>query len=465
MVSDIQNNHHVVIAAMPLVDSMHAPMMAPAVLKASLNRAGFKATAIDLNIEVLLKVKSHPDYQHLLKFFEKQHAEDWVVEQLSGILFYCAKRIQEQKPSLIALSLLTYECQNFTLWLCLLLKQLLPDTPIVIGGPGIKHQVANFNDHFRDTAKQLGLVDDWISGDGDVTLVEYVKGNKDHPGINNDLWQAIDDLDSLPYPDWSDYNFYNYSQTYMPILDAKGCVRNCEFCDVIEYWQKFRSRAAECIFEEMLHQYHTYGMTNFDFRSSISNGNLKEFKKLVRIISDYNKDKMRPEQFAFNSSFIIRPASQHPPELWEQMAACHATLALGVESVVPHVRKDLGKYFENPDIDYHLEMAEKYGVHVDLLIITGYPTETREDWQFTYQWFRDRQNYNKTIKKLQLSPATILPGTGLDRNAAEYDIIKTTSGADPRWYTNEISYEERMEHHDFLCTMVQEIGFDIDMHV
>jgi len=46
---------NVVIAAMPLVDSMHAPMAAPAVLKASLSRAAIKSVALDLNIEVLIK--------------------------------------------------------------------------------------------------------------------------------------------------------------------------------------------------------------------------------------------------------------------------------------------------------------------------------------------------------------------------------------------------------------------------
>lgn len=55
-IKDLQN-HHVVIASMPLVDSLHAPMAATAVLKASLTQASIKSTAIDLNIEVLVKLK------------------------------------------------------------------------------------------------------------------------------------------------------------------------------------------------------------------------------------------------------------------------------------------------------------------------------------------------------------------------------------------------------------------------
>lgn len=448
-------DHHVVIASMPLVDSMHAPMAAPAVLKASLSQAGIHSTAIDLNIEVLIKIKSHPEQHNLKKFFQTQQAEDWVVQEISKILFYCAHRIADQKPTIIALSLLTFECQNFTLWLCLILRQLCPGVKIVIGGPGIKYHIANPGDRYRNNIRDRGLVDDWIAGDGDQSLVEYAKGNYNYPGINSDYWTPISDLDSLPYPDWSDYNFYLYSQNYIPIVDSKGCVRNCEFCDIIEYWEKFQSRKAEKVFDEMLYQMNQYGMRNFDLRSSISNGNLKEFKKLLSLIYEYNKDKYRPEQISWNASFIIRPKSQHPEFMWEQMAATNATLALGVESVVPHVRKNLGKYFENEDVDYHLEMAKKYNVNIFLMIITGYPSETLEDYEFTKQWFKDRAHYNTTITRLFLSPAMILPGTGLERNSKKYGVIVDINRSD-RWQTADIDEATRLQYHRKLVSLCRD---------
>jgi hypothetical protein len=461
----MSSEHNVVIAAVPLVDSLHAPMAAPAVLKASLSRARIKSTAIDLNIEVLVKVKSHPEYHAIKKFFEKQKAEDWVIQEISKILLYCANRIVSLKPTVIALSLLTYQCQNFTLWLCLVLRQLCPEARIVIGGPGIKNQVANFDDNFRDLALEKGLIDHYITGDGDRALEEYVKGNYSYPGINTDHWEPVKDLDSLPYPDWSDYNFYLYSQTYMPIVDAKGCVRNCEFCDVIEFWEKYQSRKAENIFNEMLHQIDQYGYRDFDFRSSLSNGNLKEFKKLLSLMYEYNQSKpYRPEQISFNASFIVRQKSQHPESMWKQMGATHATLSLGVESVVPHIRQDLGKHFENEDIDWHLEMSRKYNVKIHLMIITGYPTETKKDWEFTKQWFRDRSQYKDTIARLFLNPAGILPGTGLHRNAESHGIIWIGKPNLHNWHTNDINRNERSKYHSELVLFCKELGFNLDAY-
>ena len=137
-------------------------------------------------------------------------------------------------------------------------------------------------------------------------------------------------------------------------------------------------------------------------------------------MDEYNQNRYRPEQISWNASFIVRPKSQHPEVMWEQMGATNATLSLGIESVVPHVRKNLGKYFDNEDIDYHLEMAKKYNVKIVMMIITGYPTETLEDYEYTKQWFRDRVQYNETISRLFLSSITMLPGTGLDRNRKNY---------------------------------------------
>jgi radical SAM superfamily enzyme YgiQ (UPF0313 family) len=461
-----KSNHHVVIASMPLVDSMHAPMAAPAVLKASLSRAGITSIAMDLNIEVLSKVKAHPEHHNLKNFFASQTVDDWNVEIISKILQYCASRISSENPTVIALSLLTFECQSFTLWLCLLLRQKCPTARIVIGGPGIKNTVGNESDPFRNFALESKLIDHYITGDGDQALIEYVNGNYDYPGINSDDWKAIGDLDSLPYPDWSDYNFFLYSQNYMPVVDAKGCVRNCEFCDIIEFWEKYQSRKAENIFNEMLAQIETYGVYDFDFRSSLSNGNLKEFKKLLLLMHDHNKEKLyRPEKISWNASFIVRQKSQHPELMWQQMGETYATLSIGVESVVPHVRHRLGKVFENEDIDWHLEMAEKYNVKIVLMIITGYPTETKDDWEFTKTWFQERAKYSKIISRLFLTHAGILPGTGLSRNAESHGIywLKDTSKI-TNWETKDISIEERMSYHKELVNLCKNLGFNLDAY-
>jgi radical SAM superfamily enzyme YgiQ (UPF0313 family) len=441
-------------------------MAAPAVLKACLEKNNISSIALDLNIEVLVKTKNHPLTKQLEDFYYHEIIHDEAVEYISQILHYCANRILTNNPTIIGLSLLTYECQTFTVWLCVLLRELAPNCKIIIGGPGTKYEISSDDSIFKEKLKSENLIDAYITGDGDQSFVEYIKGNLSYPGINSEIWDQKIVLDELPIPDYSDYNFFWYSRPFIPIVDAKGCVRRCEFCDVIEFWNKFRYRSANSLFLEMLEQHKKYKIKNFDFRSSISNGNLKEFTQLIELIVDYNKDKCRPEQFSWNASFIIRPAKHHPESLWENISASNGTLALGVESVIPTVRSELGKNFSNEDIDYHLEMAKKYNVKLNIMIITGYTTETLEDYEYTKQWFKDRKQYAiNPVARLFLNKLVILPNTALNKKSKELGIINIESGSQWVNVKSKISLEQRNQYHSELVKLCQEeCGFNFDAY-
>jgi radical SAM superfamily enzyme YgiQ (UPF0313 family) len=77
----------------------------------------------------------------------------------------------------------------------------------------------------------------------------------------------------------------------------------------------------------------------------------------------------------------VRPHTNHPEEMWAKLQQNNAQLFFCVESVIPQVRHLLGKHFENSDLDYHLQMAQKYNIPVTLLMISGYPSETFEDYE------------------------------------------------------------------------------------
>lgn len=453
----------IVIAAVPYTDTKR-PMAAPAVLKASLEKNGFSATAIDLNSEVVAKVTGHVLRDKILDFFYYQEIHNEAIEDISRIIEYCADRILMHNPSIIGLSLLTFTGQHFTAWLSATLKQKCPECKIVIGGPGVKPISTDLKESFAEKLVRLRLVNDYITGDGDQSFVEYARGNISYPGINADNWLPTANLNDLPYPDYSDYNFFWNEEVSIPIVDSRGCVRSCEFCDVIEFWKKFQYLSAGRIFDEMMHQIKKHNIHHFDFRSSISNGNLKEFRKLLELLVDYNKNKFRPEQISWEGSFIVRTPSQHPELLWEQFHKTHAKIFLGIESVVPRVRNSLGKNFSNEDIDFHLEMSRKHKVPVRLLLISGYPTETLEDYEFTKQWFRERKHYaNNNVYSVQLSQALILPGTQLQKKSKDYGIINIE---DNRFWMNKklnITPEQRQQHFSELTAVCRtECNFIVD---
>jgi hypothetical protein len=438
------------------------PTLAPAILKSCVSAAGFHSSAIDLNIEVCNLIAQNPRKQLIENFFKSQKIHESIVDDLSELLDFCVNRIVEFNPRTVSLSLLTQDSQFFVIWLGYHLKNLHPNIKILIGGSGIKNFIAESQINFAELLKIRGYIDDYINGDGEVSIVEYLKNNRVYPGINSGTWTPIADLNSLPWPDFSDYNFSDYGEPGIPICDSRGCVRTCEFCDVIEHWKKYQYRTADNIFAEMQHQIQQHNITRFFFYNSLTNGNMKEFQKLLDLICDYNETNPT-KQISWDGYFIVRNKKQHPEEFWEKIKKSNGYLQLGIESVIEKVRVDLGKNFTNEDIDYHLDMAKKYSVPLLLLLIVGYPTETRKDFEFTKQWFRDRKQYaGNPIRQVVFSLSAILPNTKLERKQTEYGIVR---GEIPTvWMTpfNEISTQDRLDYFDDLSELLQDLNMQVN---
>lgn len=451
----------IVIAAVPYIESTYVSM-APALLKSLIKQHGFDSVSIDLNMEIINKIEKSTHKQDLINFFLCQTVLPHTVEEITEFIEYSAQRIVKHNPNIIALSLLTYGCEIFTLWLCAKLKQLAPNAKIVLGGPGVQSKLAEVNSNFTKAIKKWQLADDIIYGDGEYSFVEYVKGNRNFPGINNENWEAIEDLNMLPIPDYSDYDFSIYKNPWIPIQDSRGCVRNCEFCDIIEHWKRYRSRTADSIFSEMLYQIKKYNYSKFYFRNALINGNLKEFKKLVNLIANYNSSRHKDEQIYWVSYFIIRSKEYYTPEVWENISQSNGTIMMGVESVIPAIRQRMNKPYTNEDIEYHLECARKYSVKIGLLFIVAYPEETLDDYETTKRWFKDHAEYAPYIYRVIMSVASILPNTSLERQSKERGIIV---GHLPSIWINtnlNITPQQRVAYHRELLTICAENGFHVD---
>jgi radical SAM superfamily enzyme YgiQ (UPF0313 family) len=403
--------------------------------------------SLDLNIDIYNKIQHHPDRQLFLNFFYFQIINETIVEDLIRMLDFYAREILSHNPDIIGLSLFSGNSQTFTTWLCAVLRHRAPTVRIVIGGPGLR-TLENSLFKFPDRIKKLGLIDDYITGDGEVAFVEYVKGNLNYPGINSTLWQPVQEFNKLPMPDYSDYRFFKYEYPLLPIVDSRGCVQDCEFCDVIAFWKKFQYLTAENIFSQILSHIAQYKIYRFQFASSICNGNFKEFKKLLQLIVDHNEKSISAEHIHWVGSFIVRSASQHKEELWKLIKRSNGFLLTGVESIVEHVRISLGKRFTNADLEHHLEMARKYQIPMNLLIIASYPTETQEDYKKVNQWFIDHKEFaNNTIMKIQCTLPAILPGTKLEKTI---DI--------DTFYKTEISRKQNAAN---LVKLIKQCGFNI----
>lgn len=452
----------VVIASVPWTDT-DSPVMAPAVLKSALHRTNISSRTVDLNAEVRHKIKNSHHRDSILKFFFQGIVDRPAKTEIFDIFHYMVDRIMHDDPEWVALSLLTYLSQHSTRWLCFLIKLKNPSVKIVIGGPGCFSTLKGI-DVFPTELKSQRLIDHFIVGDGEISLPALMSESSDKSGVDSFQWKEVLDLDDLSIPNYDDYDWSLYPIRRVSIWGSRGCVRECTFCDIHEHWSKFTWRSADSIFDEIKYQNQKYGINVFSFADSLVNGNQKEFRALIRLLAEYNRDLSEEQKIKWSGFFIFRPEDQMKEEDWKLTQESGAIiLAVGVESFVEHIRYHIKKKFSNRDLDYGLEMAKKYNIGLALLAIVGYVTETEKDHQEQLQWIRDHKHYaGNPVKNVQIgSGLAILPGTWLHRNMDNLGVKLSSDLVFQDWTREEIGStpEVRMRWHKETIDALEENGF------
>lgn len=328
----------------------------------------------------------------------------------------------------------------------------------MIGGAGISTRgIASSNADYADKLMKEGLIDAYIKGDGDIALVELLKSNFEYAGINGNPYMGVPDLNVIPKPDWSDvidlpYRYHD--RKILPITGSRGCVRHCTFCDIHEFWTKFKFRSGQNIADEMIENYRTHGITDFYFMDSLINGSMKAFRELCTTLVEYYKANNLPEKFfRWGGQFIVRSSKQMLPTDFELAAKSGCdNLCWGVESGSEQVRNHMQKQFSNEDLDYCMEQMSKVGMHCYFFMIIGYPTETDSDFQDSLDMFTRYQKYaiEGTLYGVNLGAlASIDDGTPLYKNSQELGltpIVPAEHAHGLNWESihNPVSIEKRI---------------------
>lgn len=392
------------------------PPAAPALLKASVEQAGFTCKTVDYNI----RLYSEPCYSHDLEtYFTTGINQDQ--EPLARTMIDAwAQELSQLDAAYIGISVFTYQNRVATQMFCQAIRA-CSTAQIVLGGQGLADGGLEGSTNFGQQLIDQGLADFYIRSEGEVSLVQLLQGNLGHPGINSETFQQVEDLDSLPFPNYDDYDLAQYSAPRLPVTGSRGCVRSCSFCDIHEHW-KFRWRSGENLAQELIYLNQRYDVVDFAFTDSLINGNYKEFNRFIEILAQYNQTAAQP--ITWSSQFIIRSVTQSSEHYWKTIAASGAReLAIGVETGSDRVRKHMNKQFTNLELDHAMAMMHRHGITCIFLMIFGYPTETAEDFQDTLDMFDRYVQYRDIVTNIEFgSTLGILPGTPLYRHAAEWNI-------------------------------------------
>lgn len=299
---------------------------------------------------------------------------------------------------------------------------------------------------------------DYIVADGEVALLEYLRGNKFYPGINGRDPEEIVDLTSLPTPDYSDLlnpEFYETNYKSVSATGSRGCVRSCTFCDIVDRWPKYRWVDGEALAYKMIELSKTTNFKKINLTDSLINGSMKHFNKMCHTLAK-NTHKVQ-----WNGQFIIRNKKFMSSENFDDIANSGCTgLTIGIESGSESVRQHMKKKFSNDDADFFIQNLLDRGINIKFLLIVGYPTETEEDFLDTMKFLEKWKNYKNV--KVSIDIMRIEPGSPM----VDYEGELFHMHRDSHDWENEISnIDIRFERYVRLFDFAIEMGYKLPYHM
>ncbi len=245
---------------------------------------------------------------------------------------------------------------------------------------------------------------------------------------------SIDDLDSLPLPEWSPFRprrfriGYDFDQFPTALIQAsRGCPLRCNYCPYIVQNNRIRFRDPEAVAEEMRHGMAQWGFRSFKFRDPLFGASQSRLYRLAELIGRL------PRRIQF--SIETRIDVMRPETLRALKQAGLSSITVGIET--PD-EESLHRYrrapVENDRQREFVGMCRRLGIRTVAGFMIGFPGDTDQS-------IRAVRNY-----ALELNPTfanfnvvTPYPGTAFFRQIrsqiADFDYSRYTV------YTPVLKYE------------------------
>lgn len=404
-----------------------SPPIGPHIIKACVEQVGLSSEVFDLNIELFEFLKSkaahnvfyeedlfYPDQkgrntQTVLDFFKKYELNDLFKNYVVNIL--------DRQPRAIGISLFSNRSAYFNYFLLSEIAKLKSKIPIVLGGPFALHLLKN-----PDIRKKFPFEFDLVVGEAEKSIVQYLQGNFNYPGINSEPERT--NIEDSPKPSYRTSDFEKYDKIsgdkISLITGSRGCVRRCTFCDVKVHWPKYSYKSTQKVYDEMIDLIENHGRTSIHFTDSLINGNMVILRELCQMLATYREQKNN--HFVWYGHFICRSSISMKPEDYDilKKAGC-ASVSIGIESGSEKVRSHMKKMFSDEDLFYTLEQLKRVKIDVMALMLVGYLNEGPQEFQESLRFYEKcihkkiiipNDLGQSTIKKINLGMTlNLTPGT------------------------------------------------------
>jgi radical SAM superfamily enzyme YgiQ (UPF0313 family) len=280
------------------------------------------------------------------------------------------------------------------------IRRARPKTRIIFGGPHASMMYA----------EALEYGDAVVVGEAEDVITDVVE-DPSRTGVV--LGSAVEDLNSLPFPDFDLMDGLDRALTYVPISTSRGCPYDCTFCSVTKmFGRKYRFRDPENILEEIRLRSKA-GFDRFFFYDDNFAAHLGRTKKLLKGIQQ--------ESLIRKWTAQTRADIARNDELLHLMsgANCHAVL-IGLESINPKTLDAYCKRQTVDDIKECISAVHHHGVNVHGMFVLGSDDDDMDTIHETVRFCRDAR-----VDTAQFSTLFPIPGTPLYDRLEKEDRIFT----------------------------------------
>ena len=374
------------------------PSAAMAALTPYIHEAGYKPVHKDLNIS-LFEDLSEEQWSQLIEWCE--FITPTIDQEILNQIDRTFARVFGDLDNVawIGISVFSFVNAKITARLLHMLTSISNrNFKLLLGGNGCSSSLAIFDQlPFGEYALNHNLTDHVIFADGELALQALLSNNLPFPGVDEQNFQQIKNLDDLLLPDYTSMDFSKYKDSRVLVTGSRGCVRKCTFCDIELTWPKYAYRSPHLVLDEMRKHVNELGITNFEFTDSLINGSVSNFAKFNELLAEAKIKEPEMANVTYMGQAICRNKAHMGPSIYESMyyAGCKQ-LIIGIESFSERVRTHMKKKFSDNDIDYHLEQCSRWNIPNVFLMIVGYPTETLQDHESQLKSVRKYADYAKT---------------------------------------------------------------------
>ncbi len=254
-----------------------------------------------------------------------------------------------------------------------------------------------------------------VIGEGEITIIELlnaIEKNKKLENINGIIFRnkqnqtiitnprrLIDNIDSIPFPDFESFEFekqldnmsyhvsiysiFDYPRIY-PILCSRGCPFQCTFC-YHSIGLKYRIRTLKNIMKELEYAIPKYKINIISIHDdlfSIDKKRLFDFCKQIKELF-----KKIPWECKWLCQISVQNVDEEMIKILKD-SGCYA-ISYGFESYSQKVLKSMKKPITPEQIDRAIKLTMKYNIAIMGNFIFGDRAETKETAKETFDYWKN----------------------------------------------------------------------------